>query len=36
MAAGVCERPVEFDALDGEPVELLFLLIGPRAPPART
>jgi mannitol/fructose-specific phosphotransferase system IIA component (Ntr-type) len=31
MAAGVCKRPVEFDALDGEPVELLFLLIGPES-----
>ena len=31
MAAGVCARPVEFDALDGEPVELLFLLIGPES-----
>jgi mannitol/fructose-specific phosphotransferase system IIA component (Ntr-type) len=31
MAAGVCARPVEFDALDGQPVELLFLLIGPES-----
>jgi len=31
MAAGVCERPVEFDALDGQPVELLFLLVGPES-----
>ena len=31
MAAGVCARPVEFDALDGQPVELLFLLVGPES-----
>jgi mannitol/fructose-specific phosphotransferase system IIA component (Ntr-type) len=31
MAAGVCARSVEFDALDGEPVELLFLLVGPES-----
>ena len=31
MAAGVCARPVEFDALDGAPVELCFLLIGPES-----
>ena len=29
MAAGVTARPVDFDALDGAPVELCFLLIGP-------
>ena len=29
MAAGVTEAPVEFDSLDGEPVRLLFLLVGP-------
>jgi mannitol/fructose-specific phosphotransferase system IIA component (Ntr-type) len=31
MAAGVCGSPVEFDALDGQPVELLFLLVGPES-----
>ncbi|HEU0298476.1 MAG TPA: PTS sugar transporter subunit IIA, partial [Longimicrobium sp.] len=29
MAAGVTAAPVDFDALDGEPVRLLFLLVGP-------
>ena len=29
MAAGVTEAPVDFDALDGQPVRLLFLLVGP-------
>ena len=29
MAAGVTSGPVEFDALDGQPVHLLFLLVGP-------
>ena len=29
MAAGVTGAPVDFDALDGEPVRLLFLLVGP-------
>lgn len=29
MAAGVTREPVDFDALDGEPVSLLFLLVGP-------
>jgi mannitol/fructose-specific phosphotransferase system IIA component (Ntr-type) len=31
MAAGVTGGPVEFDALDGQPVQLLFLLVGPVA-----
>lgn len=31
MAAGVTRDPVPFDALDGEPVRLLFLLVGPDA-----
>lgn len=31
MAAGVVPQPVDFDALDGEPVSLLFLLVGPDA-----
>jgi len=29
MAAGVPARPVDFDALDGRPVDLFFLLLGP-------
>jgi len=29
MAAGVTEAPVDFDSLDGQPVRLLFLLVGP-------
>jgi mannitol/fructose-specific phosphotransferase system IIA component (Ntr-type) len=29
MAAGVSAAPVAFDALDGQPVRLFFLLIGP-------
>ncbi len=29
MAAGVASRPVDFDALDGQPVQLFFLLVGP-------
>ena len=29
MAAGVTAEPVEFDALDGQPVRLVFLLLGP-------
>ena len=31
MAAGVAPRPVDFDALDGNPVTLLFLLVGPES-----
>jgi mannitol/fructose-specific phosphotransferase system IIA component (Ntr-type) len=31
MAAGVTGGPVDFDALDGEPVRLLFLLVGPES-----
>ena len=31
MAAGVTAAPVDFDALDGEPVRLLFLLVGPES-----
>jgi mannitol/fructose-specific phosphotransferase system IIA component (Ntr-type) len=31
MAAGTAEKPVEFDALDGQPVKLLFLLVGPES-----
>lgn len=29
MAAGVTDEPVDFDALDGEPVRLCFVLVGP-------
>ena len=31
MAAAITDRPVEFDALDGQPVKLLFLLVGPES-----
>lgn len=31
VAAGIAGTPVEFDALDGKPVELFFLLIGPES-----
>lgn len=31
MAAGCTAEPVDFDALDGEPVRLFFLLVGPEA-----
>lgn len=31
MAAGVTEAPVDFDALDGAPVRLLFLLVAPES-----
>jgi mannitol/fructose-specific phosphotransferase system IIA component (Ntr-type) len=31
MAAGTVHEPVEFDALDGQPVSLLFLLVGPES-----
>ena len=31
MAAGVAPVPVEFDALDGQPVQLFFLLVGPES-----
>lgn len=29
MAAGTTAEPVDFDSLDGEPVRLFFLLVGP-------
>ena len=29
MAAGTAKAPLEFDALDGQPVRLVFMLIGP-------
>jgi len=31
VTAGVAGTPIEFDALDGKPVELFFLLIGPES-----
>lgn len=31
VAAGIAAVPVEFDALDGQPVQLFFLLIGPES-----
>jgi len=31
MAAGVAERPVDYDALDGRPADLFFLLLGPES-----
>jgi len=31
MAAGVTREPVDFDALDGQPVQLFFLLVGPES-----
>lgn len=31
IAAGVTADPVDFDALDGEPIRLVFLLVGPES-----
>jgi mannitol/fructose-specific phosphotransferase system IIA component (Ntr-type) len=31
VAAGVAREPVDFDALDGQPVRLFFLLVGPES-----
>lgn len=31
MAAGVSARPLDFEALDGQPVRLFFLLVGPES-----
>lgn len=31
MAAGITDDPVDFDALDGQPVRLFFLLVGPES-----
>ncbi len=31
LAAGVSKVPIDFDALDGDPVQLFFLLIGPES-----
>jgi PTS system nitrogen regulatory IIA component len=30
----VCPRPIEFDAIDGAPVNILFALVGPKGAPA--
>jgi mannitol/fructose-specific phosphotransferase system IIA component (Ntr-type) len=31
VAAGVAREPIDFDALDGRPVRLFFLLVGPES-----
>ena len=31
MAAGLTREPVDFDALDGQPVRLFFMLVGPES-----
>lgn len=31
MAAGRMQEPIDFDALDGQPVSLVFLLVGPES-----
>ena len=31
MVAGVSSAPVPFDSIDGEPVRLFFLIVGPEA-----
>lgn len=31
MAAGIAPSPVDYDALDGQPVELFFLIVGPES-----
>jgi mannitol/fructose-specific phosphotransferase system IIA component (Ntr-type) len=31
MVAGVTPSPVPFDAIDGEPVRLFFLIVGPES-----
>jgi len=31
MAAGTVAHPIEYDALDGQPVRLLFMLVGPES-----
>lgn len=31
LAAGVAREPIDFDALDGKPVQLFFLLVGPES-----
>jgi PTS system nitrogen regulatory IIA component len=30
----VCPRPIDFDSIDGEPVNILFALVGPKGAPA--
>jgi nitrogen PTS system EIIA component len=35
MVAGLSAAPLDFDALDGEPVRLVFLLVGPEAAAGR-
>ena len=35
LSAGVSPVPVDFDALDGQPVQLFFLLVGPESASAR-
>jgi nitrogen PTS system EIIA component len=30
----VCPKPIPFDAIDGEPVSILFALVGPKGSPA--
>jgi mannitol/fructose-specific phosphotransferase system IIA component (Ntr-type) len=31
LAAGIAPEPIDFDALDGKPVRLFFLLVGPES-----
>jgi len=31
----VCHEPISFDAIDGEPVKILFALVGPKGAPAQ-
>lgn len=31
----VCPQPIPFDAIDGEPVSILFALVGPKGAPAQ-
>jgi mannitol/fructose-specific phosphotransferase system IIA component (Ntr-type) len=31
LVAGVAPQPIDFDALDGKPVQLFFLLVGPES-----
>lgn len=31
----VCPRPIDFDSIDGEPVNILFALVGPKGAPAQ-
>lgn len=34
MAIGICQRPVEFAAVDEEPVDVFFLIVSPEKRPA--